>query len=154
MLTVCQVKKISFFLDFHMQTVQYIWNELKECEIHKKEWVFEAASSITELQNRGSFLQVLLQRINPFVEEALANIIRVVDQNYNLSLIDPDKCPPSYLTHFWITAFANSLIFDLKASLKNHNQQQYGYHCQFPFSGVIQHAVQVLIKEHQVIKSG
>ena len=78
----------------------------------------------------------------------------MIDQNYNLSLIDPNNDSADYVRHFWMTAYANPLVIDFKALLKNHEQQQYSYHCQFPFSGVIQDAVQVLIKEHQAIKSG
>ena len=145
---------MCFFLDFHKQTVLYIWEVLKECEIQEKELVFVAASNVKELQEGGAFLQVLLRRVNPIVEEVLAKIIKIIDQNYNLSLIDPNNDSADYVRHFWMTAYVNPLVIDFKASLTIHDQQQYSYHCQFPFSRVIQHAVQVLIKEHQAIKSG
>ena len=144
---------MCFFSDFHKQTVLYIWEVLKECEIQEKELVFVAASNVKELQEGGAFLQVLLRRLNPIVEEVLAKIIKIIDQNYNLSLIDPNNDPVDYVRHFWMTAYINPLVIDFKASLKSHDQKQYSYHCQFPFSRVIQDAVQVLIKEHQAIKT-
>lgn len=81
----------------------------------------------------------------------MAKIISFADQGYNLSLIDPNNNPPDHLRSFWIAAFRK--LLNSNTLLQSH-ELPYGYHCRFPFSRHIQHAIQALIKGYQANKSG
>ena len=143
-----------FYLDFYESIVYHIWGCMKKKEPHEKEWIIDAASNRSRLQEGGAFLQVLLLKLDEVIVKVFAKIIAFIDQANNLSLIDPTKEPHPDVVSFWLDAFSTSAVCSFDSSTWEGNTQFYinvnNYSCKFPFFWVIQRAVNELLHQHHL----
>ena len=109
-----------------------------------------------QLQEGGAFGKVLLRHLDFIIQKTLAELISFADRNYNLALIDPNNDPSPHLRSFWISAFSNLFEHTHKQTTNHENIQEeiYDYQCQFPFSYILQPAVQAVVKIQEGIESG
>ena len=143
----CHEHALSFlFTDFYKALVQCIYVSLQEKEKkngHMKKWLYEEATNSLNLQSGGSFIKVILRRLDSEIIDAFSTIIAMVDINYNLELLansSPD------LVQFWLIAFEHLSICDTReytvmAKESTLFLRQNSFYCCFPFSFIFQHYI-------------
>ena len=90
----------------HIHKVLLEHDEVRE---DKKDWVSSEAMNVKSLQYGGTFRNVLSRKVDEVVIPIFSEIIAVVDQNYNLNLINPrDESSPQ--SQFWLNMFRDSSI--------------------------------------------
>ena len=108
-----------------------------------KKWLYEEATNSLNLQSGGSFIKVILRRLDSEIIDAFSTIIAMIDTNYNLELLvngSPD------LVQFWLDVFKHPFICDTRESIVMAKEstlflRQNSFYCCFPFSFVFQHYI-------------
>ena len=108
-----------------------------------KKWLYEEATNSLNLQSGGSFIKVILRRLDSEIIDAFSTIIAMVDTNYNLELLansSPD------LVQFWLEAFkhlsiCNTREYIVMAKESTLFPRQNSFYCCFPFSFIFQHYI-------------
>ena len=103
-----------------------------------------------KLQLGGTFRNVLSRKLDEIVIPIFSEIIAVMDQHYNLNLIDPKKDNPS-LSGFWKSMFRDPSIMQFNYNeMMSPREQVPGvgtekagkdFKCELPFSWLIHKAV-------------
>lgn len=103
------------------------------------------------LQHGGTFRNVLSRKVDTVVIPIFSQIIASIDQNYNLSLIDPSN-ESSPISQFWLDMFRDSSIMQFNyRDMVTPKQQVSGlggrktgeaFRCQFPFSWLMYETVE------------
>lgn len=115
-----------------------------------KEWVVREAMNARSLQHGGTFRNALSRKVDEVVIPIFSEIIAVIDQNYNLDLIDP-KSNNLLLSRFWLSMFREGSVMQFNyADMIAPREQVPGvggrkaeedYKCHLPFSWLIHKAV-------------
>ena len=143
---------LSFFVEFYAVLVGYIHSSLKkkeEDDIKMKNWIFEEATNSLHLQHGGSFMNVILRRLESETADVLSGVIAAIDTNYNLELLVCNG--PPVLSDFWIEAFKHKIISDI---LEQHSVTkgsrltlcQSSFVCTFPFSVFFQDSIETQLR--------
>lgn len=145
--------------------VQHIFKVLEERELirsDEKEWVVNEAMNAKNLQHGGTFRNVLSRKIDDVVIPIFSEIIAIIDQNFNLNLIDP-KNENTPLSQFWLNMFRDLSIMQFNyadmVTAREHVPGVGGrkagedFKCELPFSWLIHEAVDSLW-DHTKISTG
>lgn len=144
------------FTQFYGALVQHIFKVLEERDqvrTDEKEWVINEAMNAKNLQHGGTFRNVLSRRVDDVVIPVFSEIIAIIDQNFNLDLIDP-KNESTLLSQFWLSMFRDSSIMQFNYSdmvtPREHvpgvggRKSGEDFKCELPFSWLIHEAVDSL----------
>ena len=97
---------------FHGVLIQHIFNILQQRDdvrLDEKQWVVKEAMNPKSLQHGGTFRNVLSRKVDEVVIPIFSEIISIIDQNYNLNLIDPKK-ENTPLSQFWLQIFSDAQL--------------------------------------------
>ena len=145
---------LNFCLDestFHGTLVTHIYELLKEREKireDEKNWVLNEALNAKKLQSGGTFRNVIARKLDEVIIPIFAEIIALIDHNYNLDLVDP-KTHDIPLTHFWLAMFRNPQVMHFSYADMSVREQVPGvggrmaekeFRCQLPFSWPVREA--------------
>lgn len=120
-------------------------DELREDE---KDWVLKEAMNPKNLQHGGTFWNTLFRKVDDVVIPIFSEIISIIDQNYNLYLIDPSE-QNSPLSSLWLQMFQDCRIMQFQyvdmvtpkgLGLKMRAGNEFV--CKFPFSWLVYEAVE------------
>lgn len=132
--------------------IHHIYNLLEqrgEVRADDRDWVLNEALNPKKLQNGGTFRNVLTRKLDDVIIPIFAEIIGIVDYNYNLNLIGGLSQNTS-LSRLWLAIFRNPDIMKFHYEEMVTRQQVPGvggrmaeqdFRCQFPFSWLIKQAV-------------
>lgn len=150
----CCVFFVTDFSEFHRVLVHHISEVLREKDKlrpDEKEWVINEAMDPRSLQHGGTFRNVLSRKVDDVIVPIFSEIISVIDQNYNLDLIDP-RCADTAVSQFWLNVFRDPDIMQFcYTDTVNPRKQVPGvggrkagddFKCEMPFSWLIYGAVQ------------
>lgn len=112
----------------------------------ERDWVSNEAMSHKSLQYGGTFRNVLSRKIDAVIIPIFSQIIASIDQNYNLSLIDPgDENSPR--SQFWLNMFSDCSIMQFNYTdlviPKEHllgmggRKAKEDFRSEFPFSWLV-----------------
>ena len=73
-----------------------------------KNWIFEEATNSLHLQHEGSFMNVILRRLESETADVFCGVIAVIDASYNLELLV--CCPPV----LWIETFKHKIALTIR----------------------------------------
>ncbi len=113
-----------------------------------KEWVLVEALNPKHLQCGGAFMNVLTRKIDEILSPLFAEIIALIDFNYNLNVLLPKHVP---LYTFWVSMFRDVYHFEYKDIGASPREQVPGvgghlsenmFKCQLPFSWIIKERVE------------
>ena len=134
---------------FYGMLIQHIFTILQErdqlCR-DKKDWIIQEAMDANKVQFGGTFRNVLSRKLDEIVIPIFSEIISMMDQHYNLNLIDPKKEHLS-LFKFWLSLFGDPNIVQCSYSEPREQvpgvgtEKQGDFKCQLPFSWLIHEAV-------------
>jgi len=117
--------------------VKFIHRGLKQRERERSfddNWVLGEAMNGKNLQNGGTFRNVLVRRIDEVITPYFSQIIAHIDQNCNLDIFDPGD-EDSTLSQFWLSLFnltGNTIDFSLFSKIKRRIATNFA--CKLPFS--------------------
>ena len=123
------------------------------------DWAFVVSMELKTLLQGGTFRSSLLRKFDQIIVPIFAEILSVIDKNFNLNLIHnaPDKS--SLITRYWLDIFANKKIchFNYNDMVAKNQQQQHSYRsrvpgigtllassdyvCKFPFSWLVKEVI-------------
>lgn len=112
-------------------------NEREEIHEDSNDWIIQEAMNINHLQTGGTFKNVLARRLDEVVIPCFARIVTILDQNSNLSLLQPVR-PLSFLSHFWLNIFGSQRVQEelhFEDLTRDHKvpMEYDGFACTFPF---------------------
>lgn len=135
-------------LVYHMSEILREKDKLRPDE---KEWVINEAMDLRSLQHGGTFRNVLSRKVDNVIVPIFSEIISVIDQNYNLDLIDP-RSEDLAVSQFWLSVFRDPDMMQFcYTDVVNPRKQVPGvggrkagedFKCEMPFSWLIHSAVQ------------
>ncbi|XP_071342169.1 E3 ubiquitin-protein ligase rnf213-alpha-like isoform X2 [Trachinotus anak] len=104
-----------------------------------KSWVLNEASNITALQEGGTFLHTLWRKIQAVVTPLLANLVSVIDRDYNLDLLLFGR---DDIRNLWLKIFESKEMLHVPyvrveskvLLVQNHITGGNTMHCLMPFS--------------------
>ena len=129
----------------------HIYKLLKERESirqDEKNWVLNEALSAKKLQSGGTFRNVIARKLRDVIIPIFAEIIALIDHNYNLDLVDP-KTHDTPVTQFWLAMFRNPQVMHFSYADMSVREQVPGvgarlaeeeFRCQLPFSWLVREA--------------
>ena len=129
----------------------HIYELLKEREKireDEKNWVLNEALNAKKLQSRGTFRNVITRELDEVIIPIFAEIIALIDHNYNLDLVNPKTCNTP-VTQFWLAMFHNRQVMHFSYADMSVREQVPGiggrlaeeeFRCQLPFSWLVQEA--------------
>lgn len=139
---------------FHGILIKHISKVLRERDdirVDEKNWVVREAMDPKSLQQGGTFRNVLSRKTDKVIIPIFSEIISVIDQNYNLNLVDPKK-DNELLSKFWLRIFNNPQIMQfsysdmvtLREQIPGLGGRKSGedFMCELPFSWLIFNALQ------------
>ena len=144
---------------FHHILVEHISSVLQERDAiipDSKNWVFLESVESKKLRQGGTFRNCLSKKFDEVIVPIFAEILGIIDKNYNISLIHDAPDQSSLIAKLWLDIFANKQICIFSYNdvvLKNQQQQQHNYRvrvpgigallalpnykCKFPFSWIV-----------------
>ena len=137
--------------------------EQSQTAVLEKGWAVTEALDLHKLQEGGTFLNTLLNRIDGILTNILTYIIEFIDHHNNLALINDDR-----LHGLWLSMFQDDGICAFSYKSMYHNSEESertslvpklgsvsvgGYNCKVPFSWIILQAVEAQWN-HTDLKSG
>ena len=114
----------------------------------EKDWVLREALSAKKLQSGGTFRNVIARKLDEVIIPIFAEIIALIDRNYNLDLASP-KSNSTPLTQFWLAMFRDPKVMHFSYTEMSVREQIPGiggrmaeeeFRCQLPFSWLVQEA--------------
>ena len=116
----------------------------------EKDWVLNEALSAKKLQSGGTFRNVIARKLDEAIIPIFAEVIALIDRNYNLDLANPKKNGTS-VTQFWLAMFRNHKVMHFSyADMSVREMPVMGgrmadeeFRCQLPFSWLVQEAFEV-----------
>ena len=136
---------------FHGALVIHIHQLLKEREeirVDEKNWVLREALSPKKLQSGGTFRNVIARKLDEVIIPIFAEIIALIDHNYNLDLVDP-KSHSTPVAQFWLAMFCDPKVMQFSYAEMSVRKQVPGvggkmaeeeFRCQLPFSWLVREA--------------
>lgn len=137
-----------------VQRIAAIMKERDEILDPRKRWVLEQAMDLKKLHTGGTFGNVLARKVDEVIVPIFAYIISIIDQNYNLDLLDTRRqsdCPVSQL---WLAVFSDLKVLQLSYNeiatssdkLLGAGSKKSGedFKCRLPFSWIIKDTVDAL----------
>lgn len=143
---------LLFILDtskFHGLLIYHIFNALQGKDRNEKKWVVNEAMNVRNLQYGGTFRNSLSRKVDEIIIPVFSEIIGVIDQNYNLDLVNPKTSDPAVI-QLWLRIFRESGLMqfnytDIREQVpgvgSKMSDDSYYYRCGFPFSWLIHDAV-------------
>ena len=120
----------------------------------RQRWVLDEAMNLKKLHTGGTFGNVLARKVDEVIVPIFAYIISVIDQNYNLDLLEPGSELTLPISHLWLALFQHSKVlpfnYDTIAASKEKlpgagsRRLDEDFKCQFPFSWVIKDTIDAL----------
>ena len=129
----------------------HIYQLLKEREKireDEKKWVLREALSAKKLQSGGTFRNVIARKLDEVIIPIFAEIIALIDHNYNLDLVDP-KSHNTPVAQFWLAMFRDPKVMQFSFAEMSVREQVPGvggrmaeeeFRCQLPFSWLVREA--------------
>ena len=122
---------------YYTIVVSHIHRMLCEREelFEEDDWILKEAMDIHNLQTRGSFVTVLIRKLDDLVIPCLTQIIAFVDRSCNLSLLQQKQTP---FSQFWLKMFASKRVeealrfTDIVESQRVQVTDE-NFACKFPF---------------------
>ena len=114
----------------------------------EKNWVLNEALDAKKLKSGGTFRNVIARKLNDVVVPIFAEILAMIDHNYNLDLVDP-KTQDTPVTQFWLAMFRNPQVMHFSYADMSVREQVPGvggrlaeeeFRCQLPFSWLVREA--------------
>ena len=129
--------------------VEHVFRLLKERDeqFNDRMWVLGEAMSVKNLQNGGTFRNVLARRVDTVVIPIFAGVIARIDLNYNLDLIGVNSQVTAAVSRLWLEMFKDPSVmqFQFKEMITSSatvlgigskiSHQE--FKCQLPFSWLI-----------------
>ena len=150
---------LIFFIDdtqFHGVLIKHIHNLLQEREEEfgdEKNWVVKESMDNKNLLHGGTLCNTLSRKVDQVLVHIFAEILTVIDQNFNLNLMDSSNTNTP-LSQFWLRMFSNSRIMQFKFThfvdgrdhLPGIGARKAGseFMCKLPFSWIIYQTVHSL----------
>ena len=125
-----------------------------------RNWAFFESIESRKLRQSGTFRNCLSRRFDEIIVPIFAEILSIIDKNYNLNLIHGEPDQSSLTAQLWLGIFANNQICRFSYSdiiTKGQQQRQHNdrirvpgigkllaspeYKCKFPFSWLIRDAI-------------
>ena len=109
--------------------------------VHPTHWVLTEALSAKSLRMGGTFQNTLARKFDYIITPLFAEIIAVIDQNYNLNILDVGDLQ-SPLSQFWLQIFGDQNIISflyedvINKGTKDRKSQE-NFHGKFPFSWIV-----------------
>ena len=101
--------------------------------------------NLRKLHIRGTFKNSLVRKFDDVVIPLLANVIALVDHNYNLSHLEKLGLEQSSVQEFWLRIFSDPNVLQLSYSEKVGGEKfpvvDENLKCQLPFSWLIKEAI-------------
>ena len=140
------IKSDACSTDFYSILAQYVHDSLVQKEDNGllNQWMYEEAISSKNLQSGGSFMAVVLRRLQSETTCILSSIIPAIDTNCNLDLLDlANSSDDSEVVRFWLdtikhTCISDALLLFAVSATGIFASCQNTFHCQFPFSVIFQ----------------
>ena len=120
---------------------------------NEKDWVIDESMNKKNLLHGETLCNALSRRVDKVVVLIFAEIITVIDRNFNLNLIDSSNLNTP-LSQFWLSMFSNPLIMQFKytdfVNVRDHfpgagaRKAASDFMCKLPFSWLIYEAVHSL----------
>ncbi|XP_007886821.2 LOW QUALITY PROTEIN: E3 ubiquitin-protein ligase rnf213-alpha [Callorhinchus milii] len=149
------------FLRMVKQRVKVQLQEREETSLYPREWMYNEALKLDALQEGGTFRHTLWKCIQNVVAPNLAQLISVLDRDYNLSLLD-DPGVSHEIKKVWLNIFSDIQILKVSHQTGNMgpNTQEVRVdhrlrignvetHCAAPFSWLIKEYIDQLWVEFQ-----
>ena len=151
------VDKIPLF----NKLVDQVFNILREYdEKHypDKEWMINEAMNLRQLQIEGTLHSAIYRKLDQVVVPILAEIIALIDHNYNLNLIS-GELPLHTNSKLWLDIFDKSELCRRKLTYEvlfpNQTEKRIprqvhvsaNFHAKFPFSWLIQGSMSLLLNQ-------
>ena len=143
---------IFFSIDdtqFHGILIKHIHNLLQEREEvlrDEKNWVVKESMDIRNLLHGGTLCNTLSRKVDQVLVHIFAEILTVIDQNFNLNLMDSSNSDTP-LSQFWLRMFSYSNIMQFtftnfvegRDHLPGIGARKAGteFECKLPFSWII-----------------
>ena len=131
-----------------MTHIHQLLKERESIRQDEKNWVLNEALSAKKLQSGGTFRNVIARKLDEVIIPIFAEIIALIDHNYNLDLVDP-KINNTPVTQFWLAMFRNPHVMHFSYSDMSVREQVPGvggrlaeeeFRCQLPFSWLVREA--------------
>ena len=142
------------FVSIHIDTYQlkfceillrHIFKSLKakkdiDSQMYKKEWASREALNAEALHKSGSFINVLLLKLDSVVANVLGGILSAVDRYHNLHLLQSSEGGQA-VSSLWLRIFEDSkIILDLTNDLENYGFAS--FKCHFPFFWIFTNSIE------------
>ncbi|XP_048410924.2 E3 ubiquitin-protein ligase rnf213-alpha-like isoform X2 [Stegostoma tigrinum] len=101
----------ALFLSMTKQRLHSLLLRRDEESVNATEWMVREASNLEALQEGGTFRHTLWKRVQKVVTPFLAQIISIIDRDYNLNLLIDDT--PEILRKLWLDIFSDSNLLDI-----------------------------------------
>lgn len=134
-----------------VQHIHKVLQEHDQIREDEKDWVLHEAMSPKSLRYGGTFRNVLSRKIDEVIIPIFSQIVASIDQNYNLSLVNPSN-ESSPQSQFWLNMFSDPNIMQFNyTDLVIPKEQLPGlggrktrkdFKSQFPFSWLVFEAVE------------
>ena len=131
-----------------MTHIHQLLKERESIRQDEKNWVLNEALSAKKLQSGGTFRNVIARKLDEVIIPIFAEIIALIDHNYNLDLVDP-KIHNTPVTQFWLAMFRNPHVMHFSYADMSVREQVPGvggrlaeeeFRCQLPFSWLVREA--------------
>ena len=116
-----------------------------DSQIYKQEWASREALNAEVLHKSGSYINVLLLKLDSVVANVLGGILSAVDRYYNLCLLQSSDVHT--ISSLWLRIFEDSeIILDLKSlensGFNNSNAVFASFKCHFPFFWILTSSIE------------
>ena len=106
---------------------------------YKQEWASREALNAEALHKCGSFINVLLLKLDSVVAHVLGGILSAVDRYHNLHLLQSSE--GQAVSSLWLRIFEDSeIILDLPSDLENSGFAS--FKCHFPFFWILTNSIE------------
>ena len=117
-----------------------------DSRMYKQEWASREALNAEALHKSGSYINVLLLKLDNVVADVLGGILSVVDRYHNLLLLQSSDVKA--ISSLWLRIFEDEeIIFDLtndleNSSFDNSNAVFASFKCRFPFFWILTNGIE------------
>ena len=127
--------------------------------LDSKDWALSVSMQSKKLRQGGTFRNCLSRKFDEIVVPIFAEILSVIDKNFNLNLIYNAPDQSSLIARLWLDTFADKKIccFNYNDMVAKDQKQQLNYRsrvpgigallaspryvCKFPFSWLVKDAI-------------
>lgn len=148
------IADISTFHGILVHRIAEVMRERDNILDPRKRWVLDEAMNLKKLHTGGTFGNVLARKVDEVIVPIFAYIISVIDQNYNLDLLEPGSKLILPVSQLWLAIFQHSNVlpfnYDTIAASKEKlpgagsRRSEEEFMCQFPFSWIINDTISAL----------